>query len=106
VFAADEAALPIEAIAIGLVARGAENLDRVRAGIEAVQAVAWNVAEDEDAVLSAPNGTFSEAKSARAPRHWLVADDARQPRVANVQMTHERGQLTQVIRKLGLSRPA
>ena len=85
---ADEPPLSVEAIAIGLIAGCAENFDRVRLRIEAVQVVAWNVAKDEDAVLSAPNRTLGETESARTLRHWLVAHDARQFQVVNVQMTH------------------
>jgi hypothetical protein len=73
-----EPTLSVEAIAVGLIAGRAEYLDRARARIEAVEAVAGSVAKDEDAVVSAPNWTFGEAKSARTRRHWLVADNVRQ----------------------------
>jgi hypothetical protein len=79
VFATDEPALAVDTIAVGLVAGRAKNLDPVRPGLKAVQAVARNIAEDEDAVVSAPNGTFREAKSARALHDRLVLDDVRQP---------------------------
>src|ERR1700689_5269768 len=55
-FATDEPALAVEAIAVGLVARRTESLDPVSAGLKAVQAIARNIAKDEDALFSAPNG--------------------------------------------------
>ena len=77
--AADEPTFSVEAIAVRLVARRAKNLDRVRTGPETVQAVARNVAEDKNAVLLSPNGTFREAKSARALHEGFGGDDARKP---------------------------